>query len=127
MLEISFYNHGFITKENFYKFNCKNQKQPPEVFWKKDVLRNFAKFTGKDLCQSLFFHRVVDLRPSKNFLRTTFLVALFLQNTRRLLLKNNCQIFKNLFQIFLIYELLTHSCLFLKKNSTEAVVQRCSV
>ena len=30
------------------------QKQPPEVFCKKGVLRNFAKFTGKHLCQSLF-------------------------------------------------------------------------
>ena len=26
----------------------------PEVFCKKVVFRNFAKFTGKDLCQSLF-------------------------------------------------------------------------
>ena len=33
------------------------QKQPPEVFCKKGVLRNFAKFTGKHLCQSLFFSR----------------------------------------------------------------------
>ena len=30
----------------------------PEVFCKKGVLRNFAKFTGKDLCQSLFFNEV---------------------------------------------------------------------
>ena len=30
------------------------QKQPPEVFYKKDVLKNFAKLTGKRLCQSLF-------------------------------------------------------------------------
>ena len=28
------------------------QKQPPEVFCKKVVLRNFAKFTRKHLCQS---------------------------------------------------------------------------
>ena len=28
---------------------------PPDVFCKKVVLRNFAKFTGKHLCQSLFF------------------------------------------------------------------------
>ena len=34
------------------------QKQPPEVFCKKGVLRNFAKFTGKHLCQSLFFNKV---------------------------------------------------------------------
>ena len=26
--------------------------------YKKGVLRNFAKFTGKHLCQSLFFNRV---------------------------------------------------------------------
>ena len=24
------------------------QKQPPEMFCKNDVIRNFAKFTGKD-------------------------------------------------------------------------------
>ena len=34
------------------------QKQPPEVFCKKVVLKNFAKFTGKRLCQSLFFNKV---------------------------------------------------------------------
>ena len=27
-----------------------------EVFFKKGVLKNFAKFTGKHLCQSLFFN-----------------------------------------------------------------------
>ena len=27
------------------------------------VLRNFAKFTGKHLCQSLFFNKVVGFRP----------------------------------------------------------------
>ena len=27
------------------------QKQPPEVFYKKVVLKNSAKFTGKHLCQ----------------------------------------------------------------------------
>ena len=34
-----------------------------EVFCKKDALRNFAKFSGKHLCQSLFFNKVADLRP----------------------------------------------------------------
>ena len=28
------------------------------------VLRNFAKFTGKDLCQSLCFNKVTGLRPA---------------------------------------------------------------
>ena len=39
------------------------QKQPPKLFYKKSVLRNFAKFTGKHLCQGLFFNKVAGLRP----------------------------------------------------------------
>ena len=31
---------------------------------KKSVLRNFKKFTGKHLCQSLFFNNVAGLRPA---------------------------------------------------------------
>ena len=38
------------------------QKQPPEVFCEKGVLRNFTKFTRKHLCQSLFFNKVAGLR-----------------------------------------------------------------
>ena len=36
----------------------------PEVFYKQSVLRNFAKFTEKHLCQSLFFNKVAGLRPA---------------------------------------------------------------
>ena len=35
----------------------------PEVSCMKGVLRNFAKFTGKHLCQILFFNKVPGLRP----------------------------------------------------------------
>ena len=35
----------------------------PEVFCKKGVLRNFAKFTGKHLCQSLFLIKLQASRP----------------------------------------------------------------
>ena len=31
------------------------------VFCKKGVLRNFTKFTGKYLCQSLFFNKIAGL------------------------------------------------------------------
>ena len=31
---------------------------------RKDVLKIFAKFTGKHLCQSLFFNKVAGLRPT---------------------------------------------------------------
>ena len=52
-----------------------------EMFCKKSALRNFAKFTGKHLCQDLFFDKVAGLRLwhrcfSVNFvkfLRTHFL------------------------------------------------------
>ena len=30
---------------------------------KKGVLKNFAKFTGKHLCQRLFLNKVAGLRP----------------------------------------------------------------
>ena len=36
----------------------------PEVFCKKGVLRNIAKFTGRHLCQSLFFNKDAGLRPA---------------------------------------------------------------
>ena len=34
------------------------------LFYKKDVLRYFTKFTRKRLCQSLFFNKVADLKPA---------------------------------------------------------------
>ena len=34
------------------------QKQPPEMFCKIGVLKNFAKFTGKHLCQRLLKKRL---------------------------------------------------------------------
>ena len=39
-------------------------KQPQEVFRKKGVLRNFTQFTGKHLCQNLFFLFFLSLRPA---------------------------------------------------------------
>ena len=35
----------------------------PEVFCKKGFLKNFAKFTGKHLCQGFPFNKVAGLRP----------------------------------------------------------------
>ena len=42
------------------------------VLYKRDVLRNFAKFKGKHLCQSLFFNKVAGLNTlSTENVRTT--------------------------------------------------------
>ena len=40
------------------------QNSRPKVFYRKGVLRNFAKFTGKHLWQSLFFNKVAVLRAA---------------------------------------------------------------
>ena len=46
----------------------------PEVFCKKGVLRNFAKFTGKQLRQSLF---LIKLPQACNFIKKDILAQVF--------------------------------------------------
>ena len=43
------------SKNFFYKKHL--QKLSSEEFYNKGVLRKFAKFTGKHLCQSFFFNK----------------------------------------------------------------------
>ena len=68
---------SIFAKQNLIEF----QKHSPRVFCKKGILRNFAKFTGKHLCQSLltatllknrFLHRCFPVNFAK-FLRIPFL------------------------------------------------------
>ena len=47
-----------------FKFAEQLQKQPPKVFFEESLIRNFAKFEGKHLCESLFFNKVVGLSPA---------------------------------------------------------------
>ena len=44
------------------------QKQPPEVFYEKTILKIFSLFTGKHLCWSLFL-----IQNSAKFLRAPIL------------------------------------------------------
>ena len=44
-----------IIKMKMIMIRVINRSSRPEVFCKKGVIRNFAKFTGKQMCQSLFF------------------------------------------------------------------------
>ena len=39
------------------------EKQPPKVFFKKGLLKNLSKLTGKHLRRSLFFNRVTSGTP----------------------------------------------------------------
>ena len=60
-LQISYFN----ISTNFIPHQTTNYRSSrPEVFCKKGILKNFTKFTGKHLCQSLFFNKVAGLRPA---------------------------------------------------------------
>ena len=69
----------------------KQQKQPLEVFYKKGVLKNFAKVPGKHLFQSFSFNKVAHLRPAtllkKRFWHKCFPVN-FAKFSRRPFLQN---------------------------------------
>ena len=52
----------FATSRNLHTFVCFYvQEQSSSGLLSKSVLRNFAKFTGKHLCQSLFFNKTCNL------------------------------------------------------------------
>ena len=64
--------NGQLTQDLQLKFGFKievisflqdltDSSSSQEVFSKKDVLRNFAKFTEKALCKSLLFNKLEDL------------------------------------------------------------------
>ena len=82
--------------------SSKSSTTQPKIVWseavalrcsaKKGVLRNFVKFSGKQLYQSLFFNKVADIRPATLLKKrlwhrcfpvsfAKFLKTLFLQNT----------------------------------------------
>ena len=53
------------------KLLTNNRSSHPVVFCKKGVLKNFTKFIGKQLCQSLFLSKVASLR-SATLLKKSF-------------------------------------------------------
>ena len=66
---VSFHLHLKLTLKSCFplklfplKFSAAFRNSRPEVFCKKGVFRNFAKFTGNHLCQSLFFNKVILLK-----------------------------------------------------------------
>ena len=71
---------GTLTEQVFV------QKQPPEGFFKKGVMRIFPKFTRKHLCWNLFFDEVKLCRSA---------TSLKARLSRRCFLVNFCKICKN--------------------------------
>ena len=105
--------HGLMeyVKEHIFPFNFRSSHR--RCSFKKVVLKNVTKFTGKPLCQSLFFNKVAGLRLwhrwfwlwhrcfPVNFAK--FLRTPFLQNTHG--------------RLFLIFG----------QRKTLAIVRRCPV
>ena len=52
---------GFKIEVISFLQDLTDSSSSQEVFSKKDVLRNFAKFTEKALCKSLLFNKLEDL------------------------------------------------------------------
>ena len=92
LVDCSFYKGAIKSNCILLLCHVRFRSSRPELFCKKGVLRNFATFTRKRLCQSLFLNKVAGMRPATllkerlwhrcfpvNF--TKFLKTLFLQNT----------------------------------------------
>ena len=70
--------HIFLYSDGVQTF----KKHPPELFHKKGALKNFAKFKGKHLCQSLLFYKIADLRPA-TLLKKSLWYRCFLVNSEK--------------------------------------------
>ena len=64
------------------------QKQPPVVFCKKGVLKNFSNFTGKHLCRSIFLIKLDAFRATTLFKRDST-TGVFQQNFRNTYLEEH--------------------------------------
>ena len=102
-----------------HKRKVVSQKQPPQVFYKKPVHKNFAIFTEKHLYWSLLSikkrlqHRCFPVDIAK-FLRT-------------LILKIVCERLLLVSDMFIVVSKTTVEKIQNYYRNTEAVVQRCSV
>ena len=67
------------------------QKQPPDVLYKKGVLKNSAKFAGNNCVEVSFFNKVAGFRPansSKKRLQHRFFPVNFAKVFRTFFLQN---------------------------------------
>ena len=61
-----------LKQYTFLRRNFRSSR--PEVFCKTGVLKNFAKLTGKHLCQSLSFNKVASQRQQVLFYNNCFII-----------------------------------------------------
>ena len=120
---------------DFFQYN-QLRSSHPEMFCKKGILKNSAKFKGKHLYQSLFFNKVAGHRPQAcSFIKKETLTQVFscefcehvfLQDT-----SGGCQLQITTFSGRTDFESIknnfggVHS--FARLHTSEAFVQKCSV
>ena len=66
------YSYCFFVVLNFQFFCNVAEAVARRCSVRKGVLKNFAKFTGKHLCHSLFFNKVAGSRPYKRGFFSSF-------------------------------------------------------
>ena len=55
---VNFWKLGWLCMSCLFYYFRKDRSSQRMCSVRKDVLRNFSKFTGKHLCQSLFFNKI---------------------------------------------------------------------
>ena len=105
---IDFYLNSVVTflPISDFRNSCRQVRRSwPEVFCKKVFFLNFAKFTGKQLCRSIFLNKVAGLRPAASettekaffFDKVTGFFKRFLTNILRLFFGNFTKFFEKAF------------------------------
>ena len=92
----------------------------PEVSCKKGVLRNFAKFTGKHLCQSPFFNKFCEI--SKNTFFTERFSSTFSVSIYSLILSDFPLTSFHLDEAALLFRGFILLCVHLSKNITKCLL-----
>ena len=84
----------------------------PEVFSRKEVLKNFSKFPGKHLCQSLVFNKIAGLRSGTLFKKETLSILRKLFRTPFLPITDAAQSWPGFSGFFIFYVMWwCHYCL----------------
>ena len=86
----------------------------PEVFCKKGALKNFAKFTGKHLCQSLFFNKVAGLSRFSGEGGLEWLFDKILALHHHLLSSSSTVSFRKMFESITVFNVLQENQWFIK-------------
>ena len=76
-----------IYLTTYFYLNVQQLSSLSQILFKMGVYKNLGKFTGKHMCQSLFFNKVAG--ASCNFIEKEILVQVFSSEF--------CKIFKNIF------------------------------